>query len=57
MEIDYLKSKKTEFEKKLGRMIFDFEREIDVEITKINVEKHGFFAGDRITTVNIEIRL
>lgn len=57
MEIDYLKNKKIEFEKKLGRMLFDFEKETDCEITKINVEKHGFFAGDRITTVSVEINL
>ncbi len=57
MELDYLKSKKAEFEKKISRMLFDFERGTGCEIVKINVEKHDFFAGDRITTIDIEIRL
>lgn len=57
MEISYLKKRKMEFEKKLLRMMFDFKKETGCEIIKINVEKHDFFAGDRLSTIDIEIRL
>jgi len=57
MDIEELKNLKMALEKKIQRLIFEYERETGTEVTKINVEKHGFFRGDRIQTVEIETRL
>jgi hypothetical protein len=57
MELSSLKKKKIEFEKQILRMKMDFERELGVEIIEIKVNKHDFFAGDRISTIEIEIRI
>ena len=57
MDIEELKKLKMALEKKILRLIFDYERETGTEVTKINVEKHGFFRGDRLQTVEVETRL
>jgi len=57
MDIKELKEKKMVLEKKILRLIFEYERETGTEVTKINVEKHGFFRGDRLQTVEVETRL
>lgn len=57
MDIKELKEKKVALEKKILRLIFEYERETGTEVTKINVEKHGFFRGDRLQTVEVETRL
>lgn len=57
MTIEELKKKKMALEKKILRLIFEYERETGTEVTKINVEKHGFFRGDRLQTIEVETRL
>jgi hypothetical protein len=57
MDIQELKKKKMKLEKEILRLIFEYERDTGTEVTKINVEKHGFFRGDRLQTVEVETRL
>ncbi len=57
MDIAELKEKKMVLEKKILGLVFDYEHETGTEVTKINVEKHGFFRGDKLQTIEVETRL
>jgi hypothetical protein len=57
MTIEELKNKKLMFEKQIANLMFKFERDNNIEISEIKVEKHGFLRGDRISTVSVTIEL
>ncbi len=57
MEVREVKKRKNKFQSDVLRLIQDFERETGTMIECINVDKQGFFHGDRLSTVEIEITL